>query len=266
MNFDAYIEECEKRFVPILKKNFKARIDKARNKEKALQDFVKLQLTSYYLCFKQTEYRRYLIDGLFPDYELGYDLEYKIKDILEFGRFLQSIEDRMDENDVRLNRSEKTIARFFAKYTSFQMFVQYLQKEYPEIYEAFKEEEEENLKREADRISHLPFERELPVKAGESAATSPLYFTTGIRWQKNNETEFVQMVYCLFHAGVLDNQGKGVTKLVEEMAALFHYTLSPHWQSNLSNSIGRAKMDYQPAIIKTIQKGFEKLIEERNRK
>lgn len=283
MNFDTYFIRIEPLYAKTLYKKFYKRLNQARNKERALDSLIGGEILGYYLCFRNSPFTEYLVDKLYDNYELGNPLSEELADILEYGVDIKAMFDAetdpekkrkiMHGSDLKIMSSEKNIIRFFAKYTALQCFMLYLKKEFPEHYQ--KNFEEYNIgKSESTEVkySHLPFERELTFFTDESskhstqAITETNVYSSPVVWVNANETEFVQFVYSLYYAGAIDNNNEGVTKLVETMAQQFNFALSANWQSNLSNSISRAKTGYVPQIIKTITKGFEKLCEERARK
>ncbi len=93
-----------------------------------------------------------------------------------------------------------------------------------------------------------------------------------IKWtgSEKNKNEFVQLIYGLHEAGLI-NDGKGeITKITETLAEILGLDLGKNWQSNLSASIHKAKMEYQPPIFDTIKNAYlkyaEKLAYEKKRK
>ena len=71
-----------------------------------------------------------------------------------------------------------------------------------------------------------------------------------------NKNEFVQFIYGLHQAGLI-NEGKGeITKLTESLAEKFDIELGKNWQSNHSASIHKAKADYQPPIFDKIKEAY----------
>lgn len=256
MDLDKYLDDCETLFLSIIKTKFDNRVAIARNKEKALETYIGGNIIEYFYCFKDSQLKRFLINTLYDDYELGYKIENSVKQVLEYAHNYSLGEDNIEENK-RIVKNQKTIIRFFAKYTAYQRFILYLKENYPEYYKSAKKEYTLALSKE--EISDAPFKRDTPILKKNNTVSS-------ITWKKTNETEFVQMVYSLYYAGALVNKDKSITKLVVELASLLNFPLSNHWQSTLSNSITRANMDYKPTIIKTIEKGFEKLKENRELK
>jgi hypothetical protein len=93
-----------------------------------------------------------------------------------------------------------------------------------------------------------------------------------MKWtgSEKNKNEFVQLIYALHEAGLI-NDGKGeITKITETLAETLELDLGKHWQSNLSASIHKANMEYQPPIFDKIKEAYlkyaEKLAYEKKRK
>ena len=93
-----------------------------------------------------------------------------------------------------------------------------------------------------------------------------------IKWtgSEKNKNEFVQLIYGLHEAGLI-NDGKGeITKITEALAELLELDLGKHWQSNLSASIHKANLEYQPPVFDKIKEAYlkyaEKLTYEKKRK
>jgi hypothetical protein len=80
-----------------------------------------------------------------------------------------------------------------------------------------------------------------------------------VKWVGTNETEFVQLIYALYEGKYIE--GKGITKIVEEVAILLNYPLGKNWQSNHSASIHASNADYNPKIFNNLiekYKGYQK--------
>lgn len=81
-----------------------------------------------------------------------------------------------------------------------------------------------------------------------------------INWtgKRDNKNEFVQLIYALHEAGLINNGTGEITKIVDALAEAFNIKLSKNWQSNHSNSIHRQNRDYEPTIFKTVQEAYQK--------
>ena len=82
-----------------------------------------------------------------------------------------------------------------------------------------------------------------------------------IQWNKNNVTEFTQLIYALYEAGYLSNKEDERTKLVEDVAKIFNVKLTKSWQSNLSKSIHKSNNDYESKIFDKLKKSYMKYAE-----
>ncbi len=87
-----------------------------------------------------------------------------------------------------------------------------------------------------------------------------------IYWKGTNETEFVQLIYMLFHSNLLKNEKTEITKLVNQVAEVFNYKLGKHWQSNLSSSKEKRKRDYKPEIIEKLSQAWKSYSEKEKAK
>ncbi len=108
-------------------------------------------------------------------------------------------------------------------------------------------------------------QKRLPTMFDEKTS-SPAEKTNAypVKWtgKKDNKNEFVQLIYGLHKAGLI-NEGKGeITKIIETLAEDFKVNLGKGWQANHSSSIHRAKEDYQPRIFHKIQLAYGQYISE----
>jgi hypothetical protein len=80
--------------------------------------------------------------------------------------------------------------------------------------------------------------------------------TPQLKWKGKNETEFVHFIYALYDAGYLNNDTNEKTKLIEQVAKAFNFSLTKNWQSKRSKSIAKSNNDYLPEIIKKLTNAF----------
>ena len=85
----------------------------------------------------------------------------------------------------------------------------------------------------------------------------------GINWTgcRDGKNDFVQMIYGLHRAGLI-NSGKGeITKIIETLAPAFNVELGKNWQSNHSASIHKVNRDYQPPVFDKVKEAYLKYAE-----
>ncbi len=114
--------------------------------------------------------------------------------------------------------------------------------------------------------------KKLPTMFENGIQQTTLKNKVQFKWtgSEKNKNEFVQLIYALHEAGLL-NDGKGeITKITEALAETLELDLGKHWQSNLSASIHKANMEYQPPIFNKIKDAYlsytKKLTYERKQK
>lgn len=100
--------------------------------------------------------------------------------------------------------------------------------------------------------------KKLPTMFENVASQTTIKKNLQFKWtgSETNKNEFVQLIYGLHEAGLIDN-GKGeITKITEVLAETLGLDLGKNWQSNHSASIHKAKMDYQPPIFDKIKDAY----------
>lgn len=280
-------EILEERFVLLIKQKFDKQLERARNKELAKNELIHVYLQEYYLCFSYNNMRRRLIGRFMDCYQWGHPF---VEAVLNEAYFWHEIQEAT--NDIESDALFKTvnplrIVRFLAKYTAYQIFLDYLRSTYPQIYSAYEKSVEDSLKEQTQQLeekdnilfnyslrpfpreSNLLLSRQSPQESNNSLE-SGLPLSSGLRWVGTNKTAFVQHVYALFEAGLVTNESKEVTKLVEEMASIFKVELGKNWQSNHSKSINNRNNDYEPEIFDNLKQAYarysNKLLTGKNKK
>lgn len=76
---------------------------------------------------------------------------------------------------------------------------------------------------------------------------------SNIIWKGNNQTEFIQLIYALYHSKLLTNETNEITKLVEDASKVFNINLSKNWKSNFSKSKNNRNNDYEPKIFDNLK-------------
>ena len=102
--------------------------------------------------------------------------------------------------------------------------------------------------------------KKLPTLFDESLSKKETKNNTQITWtgSDKNKNEFVQLVYGLYQAGLI-NEGNGeIIKITESLADTFGIELGKNWQSNHSASIHKAKANYQPPIFDKVKEAYLK--------
>ncbi len=77
-----------------------------------------------------------------------------------------------------------------------------------------------------------------------------------VKWLGQNKTEFVQLVYALYHAKLITNETNEITKITTDLAAFFDIDLGKNWQSNFSKSKNDRNNDYVPKIFERLKSAF----------
>jgi hypothetical protein len=115
--------------------------------------------------------------------------------------------------------------------------------------------------------AYREIQKRLPTMFGEqevSPAEKEKIISHPIKWtgKKDNKNEFVQLIYGLHKAGLI-NEGKGeITKITEALAGIFKMELGKGWQANHSTSIHKARANYQPLIFHKIREAYGQYMEE----
>jgi len=76
-------------------------------------------------------------------------------------------------------------------------------------------------------------------------------------WKGKNQTEFVQLVYMLFHSNLITNESNLITKLVPQIAELLNFELTKSWKNDISSNIHKTNNDYVPPIIKKLKNAYD---------
>ncbi len=82
-------------------------------------------------------------------------------------------------------------------------------------------------------------------------------------WKGKNQTEFVQLVYMLFHSNLITNESNLITKLVPQIAELLNFELTTNWKNDISSSIHKTKIGYQPPILEKLRSAFDSYKDEK---
>lgn len=90
---------------------------------------------------------------------------------------------------------------------------------------------------------------------------------TGIKWKEGaTKTDFIQLVYALHESGLLRNEKEHVTKLVIELAALFHFDIGPNWQQLHTDSKTKRNNGYEIKIFCDLENSYKKYLHKKSKK
>ncbi len=90
---------------------------------------------------------------------------------------------------------------------------------------------------------------------------------TGIKWKEGaTKTDFIQLVYALHESGLLRNEKEHVTKLVEELAVLFHFDIGPNWQQLHTDSKTKRNNGYEIKIFSDLESSYKKYLDKKLKK
>lgn len=231
------------RYISVIEKHLKQRLAIARNRE-YVADEIKNEMDVMEALMTATPRAKEFTEDFVAQYEQGVAVA-SIMDGLKrrygsnealFSRHIDaskplvSIADDDNERIAALVSNDRSLMKYMVQFITLQQ-----------------------LKR---RLSDLLLTDITDTKTN-SSNSYPVEWTAN----KDNKTEFVQLIYALHSAGYLNN-GKGeITKIVESLAGTLGVTLGKNWQSNLSASIHRSNSDYQPAIFGKISAAYAEYAE-----
>lgn len=234
-------ENLRQRYALAVERNFKKRLKQAKDKQFVFSELQ--QNIDNSLDVKNADRaNRILLETFDEHYKRGENIETiltEIKDKFSQGPSIKSF-NREPNGEITLvsqEELEKDLANFAKNDRQLiRLFIQYLalvemKKRLPELYKEFWDKEE------------------------QPQTKPPLSYD--INWTGDNKNEFVQLIYALHEAGLL-NSGKGeITKTIVALAKVFNINLGKNWQSNHSNSIHRQNTDYEPPIFKMLEESYK---------
>jgi len=274
---DLYFDKLQNRYYKILVHTYEKIIDNANDKEysKVFAAFA-VTLSDY---GNQNPYVLEIIENFKHIYKLGLSIDNVLKQIPALReKHLRLMEEEQTKNK-RTQYHYKNKFREFLKLPSLvttytplgpyiwnpdiistkgdKIIIKILIKHFV-IQRFFKDYLETDL--ELKNNENL-FQRLLPntnKTLSDNAIHDDLPKQTGIKWIGQNKTEFVQLIYSLYHAELITNETKEITKLVVDIANFFNIDLGNNWQSNLSKSKNDRNNDYIPQIFDRIKNAFIK--------
>ncbi len=245
-NLNQTFEELLNRYVNSIEKNYQSRFKRAKDK-----DFVKKELNQYtdlfYAMISETAGTGKILAVFSDRYKRGEDMNTiishlkktfgEVEDILPLRKIVDGkrITLYLSEEDKALKilaLDERKLLKFLIR----AIGQQEIQKRLPTMFDEKKDLTEGKV----------------------NSVSYPVKWTS----QKDNKNEFVQLIYSLHKAGLI-NEGRGeITKIIEKLAEVFKIDLGKGWQANHSSSIHRAKQNYQPLIFHKIQSAYQQYISE----
>lgn len=105
------------------------------------------------------------------------------------------------------------------------------------------------------------FQRLLPAKQIKSEKSQisldqQIKKRSNVKWTGKNKTEFIQLIYALYHSKLINNDTNEITKIVIDIASFFDVELGNNWQSNLSKSKNVRNNDYVPKVFDRIKTAY----------
>lgn len=238
---DKIFDTLLKRYRKVMEKDIKSRLMRAKDIE-YVYDEIEKELNFIIGWEKTDKHREGFNETFMSQYKQGEPISeiFKrlresygiVEDILPFRRVIENKRITLyiseEQKKLRtLSLNERKLTRYFVRYIA-----------------------QIELRK---RLSNLLDEIKTGIKSSKPALTYKIQWTG----KKDNKNEFVQLIYGLYEAGLL-NEGKGeITKIVKSLAEVLDVKLSDNWQSNHSKSIHNANRDYEPAIFDQIKEAYK---------
>ena len=239
-DLDDIFHKLLERYYASIEQSCKSRISQARSPEFVYEE-IKQEVMGINGFLRKEKHRQNLLDAFGKRYKRGESIEKIIDNIKkEFNEELPAIVFNTNGEGVKAEpfNEQENILKIFVM--DDRDMIQYVitAMTYAEI------------------SNKLPGILEQVKQTGKSSAKPTVNYAMKWTGKKDNKNEFVQLIYGLHEAGLLNN-GKGeITKIVEALAEVFDVKLGDQWQSNLSKSIHNANADYEPAIFEEIKFAF----------
>jgi hypothetical protein len=244
-------EELLNRYIKAIEKDYQARYKKAKDKEFVFDELTKA--TNFIIEWEEGDPVK---EKPINTFSIMYKRGDNINEIIAFIRKTYGEVD--DIKPYKFIENGKTVTVYLS-----------------EEEKALKElalNERKLLKILIRNTAYNAIKKSLPTLFGEINKKKQTKGNTEIVWtgSQKNKNEFVQLIYGLHQAGLINN-GKGeITKITETLAETFGLDLGRNWQSNHSASIHKAKTNYEPPIFHKIKTAYLKyahiLLEEKNKK
>lgn len=241
-DLNTVFDELVSRYIKTIEKDYQSRYKRAKDK-----DFIKEELkkgTDFILDWTWLDTSKGKLIGVFTEmYKRGDDIENILAHIRKvFGEIEDELPFKRIENGKKITlyiSEEDKVLRKLAL------------------------DQRRLLKLMIRDTAYRKIQKRLPTMF-EEPENIPVTNSYPIKWtsKKDNKNEFVQLIYGLHKAGLI-NEGKGeITKIVESLAGVFKIDLGKGWQANHSSSIHKAKNNYQPPVFTKIKEAYQQYIQD----
>ncbi len=232
-------DELLNRYIKAIEKDYIQRYKRAKDKEFIIEELTKG--TDFTIEWVEVDSEKGKLVKLFTEmYKRGEDMNYIIAHLQEtYGEFEDVRPFKLIENGKRitlyLSEEEKALKKLAL-------------------------DQRKLLKLLIRNTAFTAIKKKLSTLFAETNSKKETKNNTQIIWtgSEKNKNEFVQLVYGLHQAGII-NEGKGeIIKITESIAEIFGIELGKNWQSNHSASIHKAKANYQPPIFDKVKEAYLK--------
>lgn len=241
-DLNTVFDELVSRYIKTIEKDYQSRYKRAKDK-----DFIKEELkkgTDFILDWTWLDTSKGKLIGVFTEmYKRGDDIE---KILVHIRKVFGEIEDELP----------------FKRIENGKKITLYISEE-DKALRKLALDQRKLLKLLIRDTAYRQIQKRLPTMFEEPGNT-PVTNSYPIKWtsKKDNKNEFVQLIYGLHKAGLI-NEGKGeITKIVESLAGIFKIDLGKGWQANHSSSIHKAKNNYQPPVFTKIKEAYQQYMQD----
>lgn len=257
-------EELRKRYASFCICRVQAKINQARDKDFARQEYLPSLMNFNFN--KIDGYEGKIMELFDYNYRLGIsvdeilveildDIQRKLREIDEFtAKWGDKIKDFDDENrqsinkELFLDRRESLIT-----FSNIDALLRVIVQNYgfSDLRDHFKAE----VNNEEILAGEYRIESHQPVK---------------VEWtgdERSGKLDFIKLIYGLHYAGLLNHGNGEITKIVENLAYHLNVKLGKGWMSSLSRNRQERNYDYNHfRVFEEIKEGFAKYIEKKDNK
>ncbi|MBE2289394.1 MAG: RteC domain-containing protein [Chitinophagaceae bacterium] len=240
--YDTFTDKYDKllsRYVAHIERNMKERLTNARDKVAVFED-IGSELANVNRLMLATPKAAELLGNFVQQYKSGVTIDEILEDLkLRYGYDDEAFAGHINKHtDLTIYYANDEDRRFTLLASEKPKLLKFLVR-----YMATQQIKE--------RLSSLSIKADKTSQA-ENITLYPVIWTGS----RNNNNEFVQLIYGLHEAGYL-NEGNGeITKIVESLASILKISLGKGWQSNLSSSVHKSKKDYEPPVFEKIKQAY----------